>query len=253
MILGKCLFCKKEFRKREKKYKFCSLICSNNFNKNGLIKVNLPPQNDLLAEFIGICLGDGYVSKYQTQIILNSIADKDYAPYVISLIQTLFPILKISLMKRRNENALSIRINSIIVSNFLMDMGIIAKNKRVPLWILENISYRKACIRGLCDTEGSISFKKYKGKYKEHIYKQLNFTNTNLELKELFTDTLIRLGLKPTITPRKAIYLSNNHDIDTFRKEIGFSNPKLLKRSLIYNINEYHELVSYEKKLISYS
>ncbi len=242
MILGKCLFCKKDFRKRTKKYKFCSLTCSSNSNKNGLIKIKLPQNSESLAEFVGICLGDGYVSKYQTQIILNSIADKDYAPYIIKLIKKLFPILKISLYKRKEENALNIRINSKIVSDFLMHMGIIAKNKKVPLWILENMSYRKACIRGLFDTEGCISFKKYQGKSKESLYKQLIFTNTNKEIIQFIRDTLINLGLKSTMSLKKNLYLSSHKDVDHFRKEIGFSNAKLLRRSFIYDMHGYHNL-----------
>lgn len=242
MILGNCLFCRNGFRKREKKYKFCSLKCSNNFNKNGLIKINLPKLNKLLAEFIGICLGDGYVSEYQTSITLNSIADKEYASYVVGLIKKLFPVLKISIFKRNKENATDIRINSKLLSNFLISMGIVANNKKVPKWILKNESYKKACVKGLFDTEGSISFKTYMGKQKKSIYKQLNFRNSNLELIKLVRDTLISLGLKPTMTLNKSLYLSNHDAISKFRKEIGFGNPKLLKRSEIINLESYEKL-----------
>src|SRR5260221_5964975 len=122
MIIGICKYCKKEFRKRENKRIFCSLFCSNNFNKNCLTKVNLPSYSIDLAEFVGICLGDGYVSKYQVFVTLNSIVDHEYIPYVMNLIQKLFPKVGMSLVKRK-DNATDVRINSSIVASFLSSMG----------------------------------------------------------------------------------------------------------------------------------
>lgn len=100
MITGFCLHCKKKFVKKRQVYKFCSLACSNNFNKNGLKQIKLPPYDKLLAEFVGICLGDGCVSKYQTGITLNEVADKKYIPYVIHIIDLLFPNIKIAIIKK---------------------------------------------------------------------------------------------------------------------------------------------------------
>lgn len=239
MILGICGFCKKEFKKREKKYKFCSLICSSNFNKNGINKVTLPDYSISLAEFIGICLGDGFVSKFQIGITLNTIADKDYIPYVKFLSSHLFPGATVSLLKRTNNNALDVRISSVIAADFLRNMGIIPNNKFVPKWILSNWEYRKACIKGLFDTEGSISFKTYVSKRGLNLYKQLNFRNANSQLMQFVRDSLVYLGLKPTMTLKRSLYLSNHQSIKIFRNIIGFSNPKLLERSKISKIEEY--------------
>ncbi len=238
MILGQCTFCKKEFRKRERKYKFCSLKCANNFNKNGLKNVLLPSVSTRLAELVGICLGDGYVSPYQIAITLNSEADKQYIPYVVNLISTLFPEIKISLIKRKKENATDIRISSKIVAEFLLNMGIIPKRKTVPSWIYSKEEYRSACIRGLFDTEGSISFKDYRSKKGTSLYKQLNFRNYNKELILFVRDSLLSLGIRPTLSLKNSLYISNDKDIDIFCKKIGFSNPKLQQRSIINNMND---------------
>lgn len=242
MIQGICCFCKKKFRKREKKYKFCSLVCSNRYNLNGLSKVLLPNQNTDLAEFIGICLGDGYVSKYQTAIKLNSVSDKNYIPYVLNLITKLFQGAGISLMSNRYENSTDIRINSKIVAEFLKKMGIIPKAKIIPIWILSDARYMQACIRGLIDTEGSISFKKYFSKNGIKIYKQLNFRNYDIKIMKFVRNNLISIGLNPTMTLKKSLYLSNDKSISIYRDKIGFNNPKLLSRSLICNINDYKNL-----------
>src|SRR6266700_3826414 len=112
------LFLQKSISEEKKKYKFCS----NRSNLNGLRKIKLPNKSIALAELIGICLGDGYISKYQVAITLNAVADNDYIPYVAALINTLFPEVTISYVIRKNDNAIDVRINSKIVADFLYNM-----------------------------------------------------------------------------------------------------------------------------------
>src|SRR4051812_36419732 len=100
MIPGICLFCKNNFRKRERKYKFCTLLCANRYNLNRLNETKLPDKSTNLAKFIGMCLGDGYISKYQVSITLNSLADKEYLPYVLNLITKLFTGASISIIRK---------------------------------------------------------------------------------------------------------------------------------------------------------
>ncbi len=250
MMLGSCRYCKNEFRKREQTRKFCSLTCASRYNLNGLNKVVLPIKNRQLAEFIGICLGDGYAWGYQVGVTLNSIADRKYIPYVENLARKLFPGATISAIKRKEENAIDIRINSKMVVNFLQGMGIVSNAKYVPKWILSRLDYVKPCIRGLFDTEGHISFKIYKSRKGISVYKQLNFRNANMKLMGFVKDNLFNLGLKPTTTMKRSLYLSNHESIDIYREQIGFSNPKLYERSLIYDINAYENWKknkSYEK------
>ncbi|MBI3485956.1 hypothetical protein HY025_03340 [Candidatus Daviesbacteria bacterium] len=238
MILGVCKFCKKEFRKRERTRKFCSLICANRFNLNNLNKVKLPEKSKEFAEFVGICLGDGCAFGYQVAITLNSIADSLYVPYVTKLSGRLFPGATISLIKRK-ENAFDIRINSRQVVEFLKANGVVSNSKFIPNWIITNPFYVRSCLRGLFDTEGSISFKLYQSNTGLSLYKQLNFRNANTILIRFVRDNLIKLGFKPTNTLKRSLYLSNHQSISLFRQLIGFSNPKLLERSLIETAEQY--------------
>ena len=240
IMLGICKFCHKNFHKREKSRIFCSQICSNRYNLNGLNKVILPRKSLFLAEFIGICLGDGYASGYQSGVTLNSIADKEYVPYVEKLVRKLFVGAGISVTKRK-ENAVDIRINSKQVVNFLKQNGVVSNAKYVPDWILKNPNYVLRCVRGLIDTEGSISFKVYKGSAKISVYKQLNFRNFNIELMIFIRDSIANLGLKPTSTLKHSLYLSNDRSIAVYTRLVGFSNPKLLTRSLITDITSYEK------------
>lgn len=223
------------------KYKFCSLKCANSHNKNGLNQVSLPKHNSDLAEFIGICLGDGCASRFQVTVFLNSIADKEYILYVIRLIQKLFPGATTSVFKRKNYNMVDIKINSVIVSNFMKKNGIISNAKFVPNWILQRPAHIKSCIRGLFDTEGSISFKLYEARLGVSLYKQLNFRNNDIQLMTFVRDNLLKLGFKPTITLKKSLYLSTHEGIKRFAKLIGFSNPKLISRSNIETVEQYQK------------
>src|SRR3989338_2070389 len=57
-----------------------------------LIKIKIPRKSRLLAEFIGILLGDGNISSYHVGITLSS-EEKEYIRYVCKVIQKLFGIL----------------------------------------------------------------------------------------------------------------------------------------------------------------
>lgn len=235
----KCKNCKKRFKKQYKSQKFCSLTCTNRHNLNGLNEVKLPRHSIKLAEFIGIVMGDGNVSKYYANISLNSISDQHYIHYVRRLSSELFPGAPISTLPRKNKNLTCVRICSRIVANFLKNMGIISYKKVIPNWILAKESYRLACIKGLFDTEGSISFKIYRSRKGTSVYKQLNFRNADQKLMRFVRDELVALGLKPTKTLRRSLYLSNHEAIDTYRKVVGFGNHKLLQRSKINDYTTY--------------
>ncbi|HVT01191.1 MAG TPA: hypothetical protein VHE53_03070 [Patescibacteria group bacterium] len=162
-------------------------------------------------------------------VSLNSIADKDYHQYVINLIKKLFPTVTISIVKR-NFNMVDIKINSKIVAEFMRGMGVVPNNKYVPDWIKTNKSFSNYCVRGLIDTEGSISFKHYKSRKRESVYKQLNFRNYNPLLMNFVHKHLTNLEIKPSVSPKKSLYISNPKSINLYLRIIGFSNPKLLRK-----------------------
>lgn len=224
-----CLHCNKEYKKREKKRKFCSISCANRHNLNGINHVSLPNQSQALAEFIGICLGDGTTGIYQTGITLNKNADRDYIPYVYELSKTLFPGAGVSLVQRK-DNAVDIRITSKTVVELLRGNGIIAHAKYVPEWIKHNPQFVYACIRGLIDTEGSTSQKVYISRKGIRKYYQLNFRNTDKGIMLFVRDNLTTLKLSPTQSLTNSLYLSNPRSIALFKRVIGFSNPKLVKK-----------------------
>lgn len=230
MIL-RCKFCNKNFSSKYKKQIFCSIQCSNRKNLNNKKTVTLPTTHTIeLAEFFGILLGDGSVTKYYTRVYLNLIADKGYEKVVIHLIKKLFSNTKICLMERPKRGTREIQISSIEVCNYFKKIGFIPEVRSIPSWIIENPLFIKATIRGLFDTEGSIGFKKFVGKNGTYIYKQLTFTNKNKPLLDFMQNSLENLNYTPTKNSSRNIYISNKKDIERYFKEIGTSNPKLEKK-----------------------
>ena len=232
-----CLFCRGSFKSQYTKQKFCSEKCANRYNLNNLNKVVLPKKSEALAEFIGIFLGDGELRSHYIAIYLNSISDNKYIEYVKCLCTKLFKGATVTCNKKKHENCVRIQISSVIVVRFLLKMGL--KPKKIPEWINSRNTYIKACIKGLFDTEGSISFKQYKTKNGISLYKQLNFRNANMNLIRFVRDKLKLFGFRPTMSLRRSLYISTHDDIDLFRKKIGFGNDKLIKRSLISNWSDF--------------
>ena len=237
MITGNCIFCKKVFRKREQKYKFCSLTCASRYNLNGLKNVKLPRKSKDLAEFVGILLGDGDLTRYQVSVTLNSIVDHDYIDFVLKLMQKLFP--ETSPKIKEKEHCTVVYLSSRLVVDFLKKMQIMSGKPYVPEWIFTKKQYTIACIRGLVDTEGSVGFKVYNKRKYPTIYRQLAFTSRNPVLLRFVSDELYKLNFKCTRSLIKNIYLSNDVEIDKYRSIIGFHNPKLEQRSLLRDYQSY--------------
>lgn len=230
---NKCLKCLQPFHKKYKSQKFCSLVCSNRFNLNNKNKVDLPKFfNEDLAEFFGILLGDGGVTKYFLKIYLNRIVDKEYAPFVYSLGKKLFPGASITNTDRENEGTKEIQISSKDVCDYLINIGFNRKKRDVPLWILRKESFVKSAIKGLFDTEGCISTKRFKTKKGEVFYHQLTFTNSSPHLLLFIEKELKKLKFRPTEKSKKNIYISNRKDILRYFAIIGSHNPKLTNKIL---------------------
>lgn len=222
-----CKYCNNSFV-RSRFGIFCSNLCSNRFNKNRRTNVILPRYyTSELAEMVGILLGDGNISKYQLKVTLNCIKDIDYVFYVINLITNLFQGVKVRTNFRNNQNCVDVVVNSVDVVKFFVQMGIKSGKPVVPSWIYEDKYFVIACIRGLVDTEGSISFKKYLSKKGLHLYPQLAFTSKNSVLLKFVEKGLTAIGLKCSKMYVKNIYLSTRMEITRYNTIVGFGNSKL--------------------------
>lgn len=188
-----------------------------------------------LAEFIGIILGDGSLTRFQCVIYLNSDTDQEFAYYVRDLIKKLFNLTP-SIYKSKNKKVWRVSISSVNLVEYLRTKGLNIGNKvrlqvGVPEWIWLDSGYVKACIRGLVDTDGCFTLHRYKVNGNEYCYPKICFTNHSEPLLDFIDKGLNRLGFHPKRTFKYEVWLHNHNEARRYLEEIGTRNyrPAVLK------------------------
>lgn len=185
-----------------------------------------------LAEFVGIMLGDGSLTKFQASITLNSEADKDYIKYVYSLILKLFDD-KPTLIKKKDCRAIDLRLSGIKLVKYLIRIGLKVGNKvkqqvDVPIWVKSSQDFSIACLRGLMDTDGCIVKSVHTYKTKKFTYFNPCFANRSKPLLNFVSYTLNDLGLHPSIAGER-IWLYNKAEVQKYFELVGSNNFRLTK------------------------
>lgn len=190
-----------------------------------------PHESTKFAEFVGIMLGDGGISKDQIKISLDMNTDKEYVPVVMELIQELFGKTP-SLYNRKKFNVSTICLTGVNLVNYLIRKGLCVGSKMkanvgIPRWIKSDSNYSKSCIRGLVDTDGCLFIHKYKHKQREQEYGYRNICFVSA-IPKLMTDVKEQLQLLGYSPKGKGIklFLYNQQETLRYLREIGTSNPK---------------------------
>lgn len=198
-------------------------------------KMIMPRKSVELAEFTGIMMGDGGISPRQITITLHHIDDKDYLVYVISLIRKLFGV-EPSIYHRERDSTNTITVSRTSLVDFCIDkLGLplgnkIRQNIDIPKWILKNQEYKKACVRGLIDTDGSIFTHIYSVKGKQYSYKKLHFTSLSPALAQSVYKILKEFNFNSRIYRNKDVCLDSIGDVKRYFEFIQTHNPKHLRR-----------------------
>lgn len=192
-----------------------------------------PKNSTAFAEFIGIMLGDGGIGKYQAIITLDAKADREYIPYVVNLMHSLFGV-KPSLYTKR-KNVVAIHLSGIELINFLVSKGLCVGSKLranigLPTWIKESLNFSRACIKGLVDTDGCFFKHQYRINGKQYAYKKIAFVSYISKLMADVKKQLDLLGFHPKVQGKKRLFLYNQDEAVRYLEEIGTSNPKNRER-----------------------
>ena len=190
----------------------------------------IPKRSALLAEFIGIILGDGCVAPYQVQICFNRKKEQVHKQHICNTVTRLFA-LHPSVYYRHHENAGYVVVSSIALVEYLTDMGLRKYPKRIPQWIMRNPRYGKACVRGLVDTDGSIFLHRYQVNGKRYEYMKLSFDNRSPMLLAGVARILKHAGLSPRMEPGRKVMLDRQSDVQWYLDNIGSANPVKLRAS----------------------
>lgn len=197
----------------ERKQKYC----------NQRTDVHIPEHSPDLAEFIGIMLGDGCLTHYQTMVTLGT-KEFAYVKYVQSLMQKLF-LVPATIMTSKHSGYHVVYIGSTKITSWLQDMGLVfnkvAAQVDVPTWITTNDEYMTRFIRGFFDTDGSI--------YKLRFGVQISLTNHSLPLLHASQTMLKSLGYKPSAVSASRVYVTRRNEVQRFFREVA---PKNLKHQV---------------------
>lgn len=215
-------------------------ISGGNNKKN----IRKPPIDESLAEFVGIYLGDGTLTKYFVRISGDSRYDLPYFKYLKNLVKKLFGIEpKISITKK---DLLNLTISSKEVCDFLhKEMGLpygdkIKNKTKIPHQILKNIILFNSCLRGLIDTDGFV------GKSNNRL--KVVFTSHNKTLLKQIVSLDQSLGYFNKFYGKSNLEISSKSKITNYLNTIGSSNLRhiiRIKENLDNGILLYKKQVPY--------
>lgn len=196
--------------------------------------IKKPRRSTLLAELIGIMLGDGCLAgRYQASVSFNSQTDREYSRYLEELLQRLFGVAA-TITYRPGTRGGSVTVSSRAVVEYLQVQGLRNGSKvfhqvDVPKWIWGKPGYRRACLRGLMDTDGSIYGYTHQVYGRMYRHAALCFANRSLPLLRSVERLLLEEDFRPR-TKQYQVYLHRQKEIQRYFRRVGSSNPKHLTR-----------------------
>ena len=231
------------------------------FSKRDISKeIKLPATINLeLAEILGVILGDGHLEcnkKYKSNIVyLLNIAgsySEDFDYYDTYFRKIFFDLFNadFKIYLRRNDE-LVINIYSKIIANFFKFLWVHPGNKtdfnEIPLIILNSKpEIKRAFIRGVFDTDGSITFKKdFHGKHSSPV---ISITMKSQKFIEQLSGFMKELGFTFSsyreenfdkrvnkISIRHSLDFAGKKNLARYMELIRFSNPRHLTKLSIFN------------------
>ena len=187
-----------------------------------------------MAEFYGILLGDGCISRYVSQgrtryeirIDGNSLTDVKYYDYLKKLISKVAN-KEVKIRYRKNCNGIYIKFLDKEFANYLnkeLDFPMGKKgNISISQKILSQELYVQKALRGFFDTDGSIYFTKNNSKIRYYPIIELS-THSQALIKQL-KEILDKKGFKTTIAYYEdSVKLNGKPNVIKWMREIGSSS-----------------------------
>jgi len=233
------------------------ISCSTKDKKT---KIILPSVlNQELAEFVGIVIGDGHLAHqirktskfYSLRISCNLTEDVSHFNLVINPIFEKLFNSSLSIIQSKGKNYfIAVKCSKSIVQFLNVNFNIPIGNKTCNISMPENIIQSErgilaSFIRGLADTDFSLSFKR-KNYYNDYPVIKGSLQSKIL-IQQLYT-SLIALGFTPYLVlyesnmdkrfnknyERHSIYLSGKANLERWISLIGFNNPRLFTKYLVW-------------------
>ncbi|MBI2483753.1 hypothetical protein HYV71_01040 [Candidatus Uhrbacteria bacterium] len=196
-------------------------------------EIQYPQKSKKLAEFMGIIFGDGGINNdWQLTVTVNSVADREYAKYVIQLGKELFGI-EAAAKKEKKSKALVLRFSSTNLVDFLVKMGAVRGNKieqqiDIPSWIEGRSEYKRAFVRGLVDTDGCLYTHKHSVSGNRYWNIGFCFVSYSKKLLVSVGNILAENGVQPHYAKQmRSIYLYSDKAVHSYLSVFNTSNERI--------------------------
>lgn len=212
-----------------------------------------------LAELCGVHAGDGYLRNNGFHVELDlsgNLDEKEYYDHHLALLfKTVFDVSVIPRpFPSRRTYGFVVRDATVVVAfqSLGFPSGAKTTTVRVLLSILNttNAQFFSSFLRGLFDTDGTLSFRKYYGsgytrfKTQYHTYPLISFVTVSPLFSEDILILLKRLGFKvncyiytplqPSFHTTYRITLNGLDNLKRWMDFVGISNPSKLSRYLVW-------------------
>ncbi len=196
------------------------------YHKQKLKKIILPSKNDeRLSELVGAYLGDGTFTNYFIRICGDKRYDIPYFQYLSNITSNMLGINP-TIRAVKSKNQLYFEIYSKSFCDFFKKLGIktgdkMTNNTKIPKEFLKNTKLTRACIRGLIDTDGSVS--------KDGNSFSIRFTSHDKALLKQMTNITKSLDLF-TFKTGQEIGTRNKSKVLNYFSKVGSSNLRHIVR-----------------------
>lgn len=182
-------------------------------------------RNELLAELVGIILGDGhlseksysrgdrYITNHSLTLTFHS-GEEELIERAIFLTENCIGKAP-ALYKSKHSSAVHLKIHGKEVVEALKEVGLTSGNKvenqvSVPEWIKSDKKFAKACLRGLVDTDGSIYERGEDG------YIVVHFKNRSKPLLSDFEALCALLDIRTSSAGQYAVQVAAQKQVENF-------------------------------------
>lgn len=189
-----------------------------------------PKKSELLAEAVGIILGDGGVTDYQLKVTLNKETDLDYAKFVERLFRLVFG-QQPAWYEPKNTRVVNICLSGVNLVEQLSKLGIGKGNKikrqvDFPDWVWKKPAYQRKCVRGLMDTDGCVYFHHHTTKGVKYRNLGMCFTSHSRPLLNSVSKVFSANHIKHTLIDTGRVYIYDLEEVKKYFRIVGSSNSK---------------------------
>ncbi len=195
------------------------------------------PLSEEVCEFIGAFIGDGFTNNYGgvyvVQITGDSRLDKSYFENKLSsFIKHMSPDSKPKISIA--DHTIRLTLNSkelhlLLVNRFGFPKGNKTYTVAIPAEILNsNLKFLNACIRGIFDTDGCVTFDRRKAYSSPYI--RIILSTKSERLMTQIHEFLIKQGINSNLTRKERLQINGLVNCQKFIKTIGFSNARHLEK-----------------------